>query len=262
MDFYHWTIKHLIPGVEFHQNRYARELETAHPRRWLDLGAGRRLHGGWLTGSQQELAARPQLLVGCDLEAASMAANVLVDAAVVADGRHLPFPSASFDLVTANMVLEHLEEPGAVFAEVARVLAGGGRFIFVTPNRRHPAVWLAALAVSRSRRKALAQQVEGRAEQTIFPTHYRANSVADIAELAGTAGLRVDALEVFSSYPLFRNPAPLTFVEALWIRLALSLRPLRPFGSNIMGCLEKPTTVEDALTRRPSAAALRARSGA
>lgn len=42
----------------------------------------------------------------------------------------LPFPSASFDVVVACLVFEHIEEVDAAIAEVARVLEPGGRFLF------------------------------------------------------------------------------------------------------------------------------------
>jgi SAM-dependent methyltransferase len=243
VDFYHWTIRNLIPRVEYHQNRYARALESVRAARWLDIGAGSRLHGGWLTRSQQDVAAEAGYLIGCDLEVDGMSRNPFLGGAVLADARRLPFAEASFDLVTANMVLEHLEDPEAVFREVSRVLVTGGQFIFITPNKRHPAVWFASSAVKPGRRTELAQHYEGRRLPTIFPTHYKANSVSDIAGLAARARLRVVELEVFSSFPLFRRPAVVTFVEALWIRLAMAFRPLRPFGSNLIGRLEKPPAV-------------------
>ena len=49
MTPYDWIVRHLLPHVEFHQNRYARELDGAvlPGCRWLDIGAGGRVHGGW-----------------------------------------------------------------------------------------------------------------------------------------------------------------------------------------------------------------------
>ena len=40
-------------------------------------------------------------------------------------GESIPYPDASFDLVFADNVLDHLPDPARVFAEVARVLRGG-----------------------------------------------------------------------------------------------------------------------------------------
>jgi ubiquinone/menaquinone biosynthesis C-methylase UbiE len=42
----------------------------------------------------------------------------------------LPFPDSSFDAVVACLVFEHIDEVDAAIAEVGRVLAPGGRFLF------------------------------------------------------------------------------------------------------------------------------------
>jgi SAM-dependent methyltransferase len=59
-----------------------------------------------------------------------------------AEATHLPFADGVFDLVTSSWVLEHLPDPALTLAEIARVLRPGGRFIFLTPNARHPLPWL------------------------------------------------------------------------------------------------------------------------
>jgi SAM-dependent methyltransferase len=50
------------------------------------------------------------------------------------DGRHLPFPDAHFASVGALNVLEHVEEPEAFIAELARATAPGGRVVVSSPN--------------------------------------------------------------------------------------------------------------------------------
>ena len=53
---------------------------------------------------------------------------------VVTTGFELPFPAASFDLVTSFQVLEHVPDPIAFLRELARVLRPGGMVILATPN--------------------------------------------------------------------------------------------------------------------------------
>ena len=46
----------------------------------------------------------------------------------------LPYPEASFDLVTCTEVIEHLEHYRAALREMARVLRPGGVLVITTPN--------------------------------------------------------------------------------------------------------------------------------
>lgn len=49
------------------------------------------------------------------------------------DATRLPFPDATFDLVMATDVWEHIEDDRAVAAETARVLRPGGRVLVAVP---------------------------------------------------------------------------------------------------------------------------------
>jgi ubiquinone/menaquinone biosynthesis C-methylase UbiE len=238
---YYRLVTRLLPEVEYHQNKYAKKLDTflGAGHRWLDLGAGASLHGGWGGRSQADLAGRASLLVGCDMEAYSLRENPYLTAGTVADGGTLPFSDSTFDLVTANMVLEHLSDPLVVFKEIARVLRPGGRFVFVTPNRGHPAVRLLSLTLSRAARRRVAAILENRELKEVFPTFYRANSPQAILAAAVQANLRVVDLEAFCSFPMIKFALPMTWLECWWIRV--TLRPsLERFRSNIVGCLERP----------------------
>jgi ubiquinone/menaquinone biosynthesis C-methylase UbiE len=239
MPTYDDVIQRVIPEVEYHQNRYARGIaEVVRPGcRWLDVGAGASLHGGWIGLKAEDLVRRAELLVGCDMVETHLAHHLLGSAAV-ADAMYLPFCDDSFDLVTANMVLEHLEKPDRVFTEIARVLSPGGHFVFVTPNLHSPVVWAASLAMSRSVRKRLAHFIEGRDEEHIFPTFYRANSRRAIQKLCERVALRVAEIDTFNSYPFLRHLWPLTAIESLWIR-AISRGPFKAFTTNLFGVLEK-----------------------
>ncbi len=46
----------------------------------------------------------------------------------------LELPAASFDCVICTEVLEHTEEPSAIIAEIARLVAPGGRAVITVPN--------------------------------------------------------------------------------------------------------------------------------
>lgn len=61
----------------------------------------------------------------------------------VADGEHLPFPDASFDVVYGHGVLQYAAAPERIIAEAHRVLKPGGQGIFMVYNRIS---WLNALS--------------------------------------------------------------------------------------------------------------------
>jgi len=59
---------------------------------------------------------------------------------VLASGEYLPFRDASFQLVFAGEVIEHLREPLRALKEWVRVLKDEGRIVISTPNGLHVAV--------------------------------------------------------------------------------------------------------------------------
>jgi len=99
----------------------------------------------------------------------------------------LPHADDAFDVVCCSWVLEHLRKPGRVFCEVARVLKKGGRFIFLTPNTRHPLIMLNRILHWTEGR--LVDRLYGRTEPDIFPAYYRANAERRIERIARAVGL-------------------------------------------------------------------------
>lgn len=72
--------------------------------------------------------------VGIDFKAPRIAsAKVTTIAAVLTD--KLPFPDADFDVVTLLAVLEHLDYPRAMVAEIARVLKPRGQVVLTVPSK-------------------------------------------------------------------------------------------------------------------------------
>jgi SAM-dependent methyltransferase len=83
----------------------------------------------------------PRRLVGLGMNAAELRANPALAAHVVHDlnaDPALPFPDACFDDATCCVSVDYLVEPVAVFAEVARVLRPGGRFVVTFADRCFP----------------------------------------------------------------------------------------------------------------------------
>lgn len=94
--------------------------------RTLDVGCG----DGWLLVL---LGARGVEAIGLDPSAAELAANAGHGAAVVrARAESMPFADAAFDACVSHLALSVLDEPAPAIAEIARVLAPGGRLAIVT----------------------------------------------------------------------------------------------------------------------------------
>ena len=104
--------------------------------RVLDVGCG----GGAVAKAVK--AARPDLEVfGCDMSESALAAANAEPGGVEfrqATAEHLPFAAGEFDGVWIFDVLEHVDSPERVLAEVARVLRPGGRFHIVLPLEGQP----------------------------------------------------------------------------------------------------------------------------
>ena len=97
--------------------------------RVLDLGCR--------TGALTQHYAKGNSVVGVDVDRGALehAVERLGIETVWADAEEeLPFPDASFDVVVAGELLEHLRDPDAVVAEARRVLRPGGSFVGSVPN--------------------------------------------------------------------------------------------------------------------------------
>ena len=120
--FYDRAAALLTPGLRNAQFAYFDLLKAklnGNPR-WLDIGCGRRLFPDWMPDSEQEESALKARLVdtfGIDADFASLRDNVFVRHRVIGDCCSLPFAASSFDLLTANMVVEHVAEPHALLCE-------------------------------------------------------------------------------------------------------------------------------------------------
>lgn len=136
-----FTGERVIPGqVESdlwneHISRYLFAADYAKDRAVLDIGCG--------TGyGAAELAQHASSVVGLDQapEAIEYAREHYARPHVrflQASCPHLPFADASFSLVTAFEVIEHLEDWAALLCEVRRVLTPDGLFLVSTPNREY-----------------------------------------------------------------------------------------------------------------------------
>jgi SAM-dependent methyltransferase len=162
----------------------------------LDVGCGTGANG-------PVLAARAAFSVGIDASLVPLGLHGTDQrghsARVRGDATTLPFPDASFDLVVALDVLEHLDDDAAAARELRRVLRPGGVLVIFVPALR--LLWGLQDDVSHHRRR------------------YHRGELRDL--LAG-AGLRIQRLTFFNS---------LLFPPILAARLLMRVRPPRNIKS-------------------------------
>ena len=244
--FYYRAEALIAPGLRNAQFAYRDVLKSMlmSETRWLDIGCGRRLFPEWMPGADAEeilLRTRVEAIFGLDPDLASLRDNHFVKYRVVGDAGSLPFANSSFDLLTANMVVEHIAEPHALLSEIHRVLKPNGMFLFHTPNANSYAT-LMARVVPESVKVNLIAFFEGRKEEDVFRTFYRVNTPARVEELSRTAGFQVLELRRVESTAQAVMLGPLVIPELLWIRL-LRLASLRNLRSNLIVVLQKPAKV-------------------
>lgn len=100
---------------------------------------------------------------------------------VQADAERLPFPVASFDIVTTRLAAHHFDDVALAMREVARVLRPGGIFIFID-----------TLAPEDPVSAAYQDEVETLRD----PTHRRIYTEREWVAFCEQAGLRVEKSEV------------------------------------------------------------------
>jgi SAM-dependent methyltransferase len=203
----------------------------------LDFGAGRGAGAEDPVPYRRELRSlggRVKRVIGVDVDRVVLE-NPLLDEAHVLSGDEIPLAESSVDLVLADYVFEHLENPTLTAREIARVLKPGGWLCARTPNR-WGYIGLVSSLIPDSRQRWLVWKAQGysRSREDIFPTRYRLNSVSALEK-------RFPASD-FENYTYGYNPEPAYFGTSQRInslaRYALELLPER-FSAILMVFIRK-----------------------
>jgi 2-polyprenyl-6-hydroxyphenyl methylase/3-demethylubiquinone-9 3-methyltransferase len=145
------------PAVAFHdqlaerwEEKYAAGSFSRRAAAILTLPGGARPGEHWLdAGCGTGTLARHLVQQGCRVTGVDGSARMIEVAERAAAGAHgavltflhvndviaLPFAAGSFDGVVCSSVLEYVQSPPRVLAELARVLRPGGRLLVSVPNR-------------------------------------------------------------------------------------------------------------------------------
>ena len=236
----YWGIEQkLVPGLRSTQYDYAEQLiSLLDGKRWLDLGCGHQVFPDWMRDEQARVLRSAGRITGIDLDWEGLRKHPGIRDKVFGDLQRLPFAAGSFDVVSANMVVEHLKEPEWILAEIKRVLMPGGAFVFHTPNLYHWGIVLARCVPDKVK-KALIGFLENRREEDVFPTHYQLNSAAAVKNAAEQSGFDLAELKLVSGSATLAALGWGAIPELVYIRF-IQRENLEGLRSNLVVVLRKP----------------------
>lgn len=236
----YWRLRKTIaPTLKYSQYLYEDVLKSYvnEDVSWLDLGCGHQILPSWRAQQEKNLVATCGIVVGIDYDLPSLEKHPNLALRIKGDITRLPFRDDSFDIITANMVVEHLSDPETQFREISRVLKPQGVFIFHTPNAAGYFTVLTRM-VPESLKGSLIQLLDGRKQEDVFPAYYRANKENVINRLAADCGLQVVKIRMIVTDAVFGLVPPMALFELVWIRLLLTKR-FRSLRTNIIAILRK-----------------------
>lgn len=169
----------------------------------LDIGAG--------AGIVCEMNFRGHVakICGVDLDP-RVTTNTLLDEGKISDAGCIPYNDATFDVVFADNVMEHLAKPLEVFCEINRVLRPGGILLFKTPNKTHYMPTIARFTPHSFH--TFINRLRGRAQVDTFPTLYRANTASKVSSLAALSGFEVARISRVEGRPEYARITPITYL--------------------------------------------------
>ncbi len=203
----------------------------------MDIGCGHKVLHSSRFNDERRLVERASCSVGLDSQWNSLRGHHTLRNRICGDIDRLPFKSDTFDIISANMVFEHLSKPGEQLKEIFRVLRPTGKLFFHTPNALGYTTILARLTPEFLKAK-LVYFLQGRKEKDVFPAYYQINTVKTIRILAEQLGFNVGYIATVCNGAQSVMIPPLAIIELIWIRLLMT-RYMRNFRNCIVAELRK-----------------------
>jgi len=179
----------------------------------VDFGCGRGSHQDdsvVFRRSLRCLKGKVSKVIGVDVDEVGRTNPSIDEFRSLAPGRPWPFGDRSVDMVICDFVMEHLPDPSAFFHEAKRVLVGDGYLCIRTPNA-HSYVGIASrLIPNRYHGTVLSRVQTGRAEEDVFPTLYRCNTISALRHLLTNSHFRA-VVYGYEAEPIYLGFAKLAY---------------------------------------------------
>ncbi len=163
----------------------------------LDLGTG----AGII--AQMDFHGRAAQIHGVDLDL-RVVDNPMLTESRIGNANEIPYESDRFDVVFSDNVLEHLDEPEAVFREVARVLKPGGVFLADSNTNRDGTPQRSRKGSPRQRASIPFQHIERRLLRSPWPLLPRLAGDAKMITAVIVRALQKLDLQSFRLHPARR----------------------------------------------------------
>tara|TARA_B100000242_G_C43027322_1_gene478401 strand:+ start:949 stop:1668 length:720 start_codon:yes stop_codon:yes gene_type:complete len=148
----------------------------------LDYGAGR---GAWTNDKSKirkkirNIQNRVKKIYACDIDEA-VHSNTNVDEILTMERNKVIVPKESFDLILADYVLEHIDNPKEFTKEIDRLLKPGGWFCARTPHKYNLVSIYASIIKNKFHNSVLKYIQPERKAKDVFPTFYKMNTLKEL----------------------------------------------------------------------------------
>ena len=172
----------------------------------LEIGAGKGINNPYDFGKLSKK------VIGVDLDPRVLD-NPNLNEALCIDFFENKFDDNSFDIIFANNVAEHIQNPQEFLAEVKRVIKPNGFFFFKTPNILHYAIIIAKFTPYWFHKFYCA--LSSRKPEDTFPTYYRMNSKRQIEKLSKIVNFTYE-IKTLERQPDYLFLDPITFLMGVF----------------------------------------------
>ena len=187
--FRHEIIRHLKPDMTI-----------------LDLGAG----AGIIP--EMNFRGKAKMIYGLDPDERVLS-NPFLDSAVCSTAEKMSFADEMFDMIICQNVMEHIENPERLVAQVKRVLKKEGLFFVKTPNRNHY-VSLGA-RITPLKFHQWYNHLRARKEEDTFKTFYHFNSRSSQRKFIVQAGMETVSINFYEKRPEYLRLNALTYLAGI-----------------------------------------------